>query len=372
MFPEIAHLAHKTFVFRTMISRTLIFRAMVLAALPAVFAVAAFGQPSRGGGVAPVQLIIRVALDNGQPLHVPARVQISSGGSPAAESFTDDRGEVRMNVISGAYRITVTGPDIQETVTDSIEVDAQQGSHFEFIRVQPRVSADPSSMQPSIAVVDINVPGKAQKEFAKGTDALFKNNLPEAKERLEKAIGLYPHYATAYNYLGLAEIKAGHTEAAQTAFEQATKLNEHYTDAYLNLGKLKYQQEKFPEAAVYLSKVLSADPDNLAALTMLARTQLVAGKYDLALANARKVNASKLPHPSLAHLIAAQAMELKGDPRGSVAEYKEFLKESPDNPLSPRIKAAVEHYEQSQSASADVKPVPAASQKPSPATPPKN
>ena len=116
---------------------------------------------------------------------------------------------------------------------------------------------------------------------------------------------------------------------------------------------------------------LSTDPDNLAALTMIARTQLVAGKYDLALANARKVNASKPPHPALAHLIAAQALELKGDAADSVVEYKAFIQESPDNPLSPRIKAAVEHYEQGQAQSAAAKSGPASPQKQAPVPPKK-
>ena len=236
----------------------LVCRSAVLALFLALPASPGFAQPGRGlSASTSVQLTIRVTLDRGQALRIPVRVQVSSGGSPAAEAFTDDRGEVRFNVTPGAYRITVNGPDIEEVTTDSVAVDSQMGTHFEFIRVQFKPGADPSSMQSSIAVVDINVPGKAQKEFSKGTEALFKNNFPEAKERFEKAISLYPHYATAYNYLGLAEIKAGHAEQAQTAFEQATKLNEHYTEAYLNLGKLMYQQEKFPEAAGYLTKVLT-------------------------------------------------------------------------------------------------------------------
>ena len=330
--------------------RPLAMLALLLALLPPP----ALSQPRASQSIS-VQLTIRVTLDKGQALRIPVRVQVSSGGSPAAEAFTDDRGEVRFNVNPGAYRITVSGPDIEEVTTESVAVDSQMGTHFEFIRVQFKPGVDPSSMQSSIAVVDINVPGKAQKEFSKGTEALFRNNFPEARERFTRAISLYPHYATAYNYLGLTEIKSGHSEPAQAAFEQATKLNEHYTDAYLNLGKLMYQQEKFPQAAIYLTKVLTTDPENLAALTMIARTQLVAGKYDLALANARKVNASKPPHPSLAHLIAAQALELKGDSPSSVAEYKAFLKESPDNPLAPKIKEAVERYEQSRAPSAAAK-----------------
>ena len=331
----------------------MICRPMLAAFLLAVLAAPASPQDTgmRSGLSRPksIQLRVRVTLADDHPLRSRVRVQVMVSGAPASDTFADDRGEAVFFVPAGTYRIKVTGQDIEDTTTDSFQVDSLMGLHTEFVRVPLKTADQPrSSTEGSVALVDINVPRKAQKEFNKGADELARNKFPEAKARFEAAIAIYPQFATAYNYLGVAEIRAGETAPAQAAFQQATKLNDKYADALLNLGKIMYQQQKYAEAEQALGRVVSLDPQNPLALTLLAQTQMVSGKLDLALANARRAHATNNPHMASTHLIAANILESRHDMPGAMMEYKLYMKEAPDTPAAAQIKVGVERYEKAQ------------------------
>ena len=327
----------------------MICRSMLAVFLLAILAIPARPQDSIRGSISrprSVELRIRVTLSNDHPLTTPVRVQIMISGAPANETFTDDRGEAVFYVPGGIYRVKISGQDIEETTTDSFQIDSLMGVHVEFVRVPLKADAQLRlSTESSIAIVDINVPRKAQKEFNKGVENLAKNKLSEAKARFEAAIALYPQYATAYNYLGVAEIRNGQTAPAQAAFQQATKLNDKYADALLNLGKIMYQQQKYAEAEDALGRVISLDPQNTLVLTLLAQTQLVNGKLDLALANARRAHATNLPHMASTHLIAARVLESRRDMPSAMVEYKLYVKEAPNTPAATQIKAGLDRYE---------------------------
>ena len=331
----------------------MICRPMLLVFLLAVLATSV---PAQESGVRPglsrprtAELRIRVTLTNDHPITSPVRVQIMVSGVPSNETFTDDRGEAVFFVPGGTYRVKVSGQDIEETTTDSFEVNTFSRMHTEFVRVPLKADAGQrTSTEKSVALVDFNVPRKAQKEFNKGVDELAKNKFPEAKARFQAAIALYPQYATAYNYLGVAEIRGGETLPAQEAFQQATKLNDKYSDALLNLGKIMYQQKKYAEAEAALGRVVSIDPQNTLALTLLAQTQLVSGKLDLALGNARRAHATSLPHMASTHLIAAKVLEARQDIPNAMVEYKLYVKEAPETPAAAQIRAGLERYEKAQ------------------------
>ncbi len=296
-----------------------------------------------------VELRIRVTLSNDHPISKPVRVQLMVSGAPSFDTFTDDRGEANFRVPGGNYRVRVSGQDIEDLTSDMFEVDSLMGIHQEFVRVTLKPEAQAQfSADSSVAVVDINVPRKAQKEFNKGVDSFRKDKLPEAKSRFEAAIALYPQYATAYNYLGVVEIRAGATAPAQTAFEQATTINDKYADALLNLGKIMYQQHKYPETESALLRVISLEPQNALALAMLSHAQLLNGKPDLALANARRAHATGVPHMASAHLIAANVLEARHDMAGALGEYNLYLAEAPNSPAAARIKAGIDRYQKAQ------------------------
>ena len=73
------------------------------------------------------------------------------------------------------------------------------------------------------------------------------------------------------------------------------------------------------------------EPDNLAALLMMANCELITGQNESAIAYARKIH--QLPHEKFAasHLVAARALEASHHPDQAIEEYRILLQEAPSS-----------------------------------------
>jgi tetratricopeptide (TPR) repeat protein len=193
-----------------------------------------------------------------------------------------------------------------------------------------------------VTAADLNVPGKARKEYEKGGEAMEEGKWEEARVRFEKAISLYPQYAAAHNDLGVVYMNTGHREQGRAMFEEAIRISDRYARAHRNLGILLFHEKKYAESEASFQKSLATDPLDAQALTMLAQVQLMLQKPLEAAATATRVH--DLPHEQFAacHLIAARAYELLNKETDAMAEYTIFLKESPQNPNAPKVRAALD------------------------------
>jgi tetratricopeptide (TPR) repeat protein len=98
----------------------------------------------------------------------------------------------------------------------------------------------------------------AQLETA-GDVARAQKDYEQAIKYFEAAIHKAPKNAVLYNKLGLAELKNGKLDTAQTNFQAALKRNPKYTDALNNIGAVKYMQKDFGGAAKQFKKAIAMD-----------------------------------------------------------------------------------------------------------------
>ena len=299
------------------------------------------------GSVATTDVRVQVVYTNDHPVDVQVRVELVATISDlqVLQAFTDGNGQCLLpRVPPGTYRIRVSGMGVQETVGQSFTITRAQGAAFQYIRVEPDKDKtdQPTSTEAMISAVDLNVPSKAKKEYAKGGQAAKKRDWEEAQTRFEKAISLYPQYVAAHNDLGVVFMNTGQRDKGRQMFEQAIALNDNYPRAHRNLGILLFQERKYGEAGTNLEKALAGDPLDAQALTVLAQVQLLLQKPLEAVATAIRVHA--LPHQQFVacHLIAARAYELLNKETDAMAEYTIFLKESPQNPNAPKVRAALD------------------------------
>ncbi|MGH9580913.1 MAG: tetratricopeptide repeat protein, partial [Terriglobales bacterium] len=124
--------------------------------------------------------------------------------------------------------------------------------------------------------------------------------------------------------------------------EEAVAINDRYTRAYVNLAMLAFPAGKYTEAEELLEKAVASEPRDVEALALLAQAQLMTGKLDAAILNARRVH--ELPHEkfALVHLIAAHCFQAKKDADQAMVEYQIFLREDPKSERAPRARAALE------------------------------
>jgi lipopolysaccharide biosynthesis regulator YciM len=317
---------------------------LILTALPL------FAQRGRSvpGGRAPSasQLTVRVVGMDDHRIGSQFQVQLLNGGGvPIQMGFADSTGTARFgNIGSGSYRLRVTGAAIEEANTD-FEIMPGESFHTETVRVKPL--AQPSAHTAStgkpatVSAADLQAPDKAKKELAKGNDAVAHDDMKKAMDHYRKAIDDYPRYVAALNNLGVVCMQVNDLACGRESFEKAIQIDPNLARAYLNLARLTLRERQFVPAEALLVKAVAIEPLNPEALTMLSISELLQGKLDDAIANARKVHTVDHAGWGLAHLIAAQALEAKKLPGEAIAEYDLFVKEAPDNPNVPKARDAM-------------------------------
>ena len=290
----------------------------------------------------PCELQIHVAYEDDHPAERMLQVELLAGnGGVMGQSFTDDRGTATFQITGGGnFRVRVTGQDIGETTSSFFTVNDRELNHVEYInvhRLQSQSNA-PTGPGSTVSVADLNVPDAAAKEFKKGNAALEKNDLVEARKWFDKAIQLYPSYASAFFGLGVVEFKSGDRQKAREDFEKTIAVNDHFVPAYFNLAKMAVVDSDYKRAGELLSKASTADPTNPEGLLLTAQVDLLRQDFDGAIQCTKRLHS--MPHQPYAvvHYIAARAYLNKRMPNEAAAEYKQFLEEAPEDPRAPKVR----------------------------------
>jgi tetratricopeptide (TPR) repeat protein len=324
-------------------------RLLSLALFPIILIGGLTGQRRPGDRVIPRQyadVSVVVRTQGGTPV---AGVQVElldASGLTVNRAFTNDNGEARIaGVPTGAtYVLRLSGENIVPA-RQEMYMEPGEGEHTEWIDVEPRTIASVGASPPSVAVVDLNVPDKARKELEAGNSLAKQEKWEEAAKHYQKAIELYPKYATAFNNLGSARMNLHDVAGAKEAYRQAVEINDKYGGAWLNLAKIQYAAKDYTGAEQDLLKVIVTDPKNVQALVSLAQTDLQLAKYDDAEQYVKKVDAS--PHAGFAivHVIGAYAYQNQNKAAEALAEYKKYLDEDPNGALAAKVKATIEKLE---------------------------
>jgi tetratricopeptide (TPR) repeat protein len=317
------------------------FRRLVIF-IASFFAIAAAAGQRSGN-----DLVVKVTYTDGRAVVEQTRVQLlSTAGVPLAELATRGQGEVRFHGVGfGAFRIRVSGPDIEEKTSESFNIDPRDNTHMEFLTVIRKPGAV-SLAQGSISAPQLNIPDRAASEFEKGLKALKKQDLDEAEKRFSRAAELYPQYAAAINHLGIIAMQRGQLREGQTLFLKALAVDPQYAASYLNLAKIRIGEKKYGEAAQLLSKAAALEPANGETLAVLTMAEYESNQLPDAVAHARQVHAlSDHQKYAFTHFIAGKALEAQKQPNEALQEYRLFLKEAPESPTAAKAKAAIVNLE---------------------------
>lgn len=287
---------------------------------------------------------VRIVFSDDRRCHVQLHVVLMGGSSntPVSDSYTNDECMVDFAALPvGDYHLVVSGEGVEETDSGLFQVDARKSSQSLFITVKRKGEGEASTNQPgtpTVAVVDINVPDGAKREYEKAAEPLSKGNWKKAKEAILKALAIYPKFAAAYNDLGVIYARLGDRIHEREALQHAVTLNDHFSAAYVNLGKMSIADRDFPGAETFLGKAAASDPANPNTLMLLANVELLNKRFDDAIANCRKVHSMAHSTESLVHYIAARALMHENRRDEAVTELRTFLVEEPSGPRADAVR----------------------------------
>jgi Flp pilus assembly protein TadD len=286
------------------------------------------------GNRSEIRVEIQLVDDGSRPLPIQALVEITGMGSVNTRTYTNMDGKASFTLRSGAsYQVQVSSGDI-ENASSSFEVQPGEMFHHEYVTVKAKPNANFGAPGGMVSAANLNIPDKAVREYDKGMKEFRDKKWDKASEHFHKALEAYPKYDSAYNNLGVAAMQQGDLNGAREAFAKAVETNPSNAAASRNLGRIYLTRDNnLPRAKEMLLKSLTAEPKSGETLTLLSFAQLRMGELDAALSNARKVHTSgPTDQYPFAHLVAARALEEKGDKPGAAAEYHAYLKEAEGSP----------------------------------------
>jgi tetratricopeptide (TPR) repeat protein len=114
----------------------------------------------------------------------------------------------------------------------------------------------------SISVTSALAPPAARKAFEKALEQQRKSKWDDAEKSLEKAVQIYPRYATAWFQLGRLQLRKDDAPSAKHSFEQSVAADPQYVNPYDGLAELAMRAHDWPNVVNITGKLLSLNPVN--------------------------------------------------------------------------------------------------------------
>jgi Tetratricopeptide repeat len=199
----------------------------------------------------------------------------------------------------------------------------------------------------TLSALPYKAPVNARKAYEKGIQAEKSGKLANAQRYFESAVEIYPRYQSAWFQLGVILQKENQTDAARSAFTQATTIDTKFIPPYLSLAAMAYDARNWTELLKLTDHILELDPFNHANVTAyvvdLDPLNSTEAYYYNAMANYRlnrmeeaEKSARKAEHMSLrtrfpqVHLLLADIFVQRKNYAGAISEMQTYLDLAPN------------------------------------------
>ncbi len=188
------------------------------------------------------------------------------------------------------------------------------------------------------SLTDLRAPKQAQKEYQKGEKALADKKLKVAQAHFEKAVGEFPCYARAQTGLATVLMVKHDGSGAEKALRKAMKCDPGFLEAYIELGELLNDQNKFSDSVSILQEGVRRSPASWQFYFQLgvARTGLM--RYPAAEASFKQA-LSFNPHPPSEYYVKLADLYVKEKSFDKAYHQMQlYLQNDPHGRFAPRIK----------------------------------
>jgi tetratricopeptide (TPR) repeat protein len=243
--------------------------------------------------------------------------------------FIPGRGEARRTVEVGP-----AAADSHRRVSLTLDL---KDSDFE--------SAGPAR-QHSVSTSQLAIPKAALREYLEAEKDLERHHPDAAVKRLEAAVEMAPHFATAWNELGTIAYQTRKFDRAEECFRQALEQDPRAFEPLVNLGGVLVTVHKLDEAADYNLRAVLARPNDALANSQLGLTYFEMARMDLAEKYLERTRQIDPAHFSRPQLLLAEIHLRRGERREAAAVLEEFLKYHPDWPQAAKMRETIAQLRQ--------------------------
>jgi tetratricopeptide (TPR) repeat protein len=199
----------------------------------------------------------------------------------------------------------------------------------------------------TVSAVSLAAPKDAKKAYEKGLDGIKKKKPEEAQKNFEKAVELYPKYATAWYELGMLQVAQKQTEQARQSFDKALEADPKFMKPYLQVAVLQMQAQKWQELADLTEKTVKLDPfDYPQAFFFNSVANFNLKNYEAAEKSALEAERLDTRHqmPKVSHLLGILLAE-KQDFTGAAERFRTYLKFAPMASDADKVKTQLDQVE---------------------------
>ncbi len=198
----------------------------------------------------------------------------------------------------------------------------------------------------TVSAVSLAAPKDAKKAYDKGMEALKKRKPEDAVKNFERAVEVYPRYATAWYELGLLTA-ARDAAMAHGYYLEAVKADPKFVSPYMELAVLEWKGEKWQQVADLTEKVVKLDSfDYPQAHFLNAISNYFLKNYEAAEKSALEAERldTRRQYPSTIRLLGVLLAQ-KEDYTGATEKFKQYLKIAPGASDAPTVRKQLDQLE---------------------------
>jgi tetratricopeptide (TPR) repeat protein len=188
-----------------------------------------------------------------------------------------------------------------------------------------------------ISVVRLRVPRKARQLYNKAITAILREQLLEAQQSLDQALGIESQFPEALALHGFIHATAQQWTSAEQRLQAAIQVDPGYVPAYVVLAGVYNSQSRFDDAHQTAQQAVSLGLTTWPIQYEIARAFIGKGEYEQALAVTD--TALGTDHGPLIHLAKAHALMGLLRYKPVAAELRTFLHDQPSGDGSQDARA---------------------------------
>ncbi len=241
-------------------------------------------------------------------------------------------------LLQGSYVliVAVAGQgEMRQTIEVGPTLADRKGVIREVITFRPVASRDGVEVVQKSQLI---VPKKAREEVQQSLQALGKNDVESAKKHLLSALDLAPHYAEAWNQLGVIAYQTGDFPAAEQHFRRALNEDPGAYWALVNLGGALLAVGKDAESLEINQRAVKRAPEDALAHSQLGKSYFRLRDFEKAETHLRQAKALDPRHFSSPQVELADLYFVQGRYEERIKELEEYLKYHPDGYFAERVR----------------------------------
>jgi tetratricopeptide (TPR) repeat protein len=200
----------------------------------------------------------------------------------------------------------------------------------------------------TVSATSLAAPKDARKAFQKGMELLRKQKVEDAFREYQKAVALYPTYATAWCELGKIQESNQQLDIARGSFNQAIKSDPKYMEPYLELSRMALNAKNWPELAELTGKAIALDSfDYPQAFLFDAVAHYNLHEFDPAEKSIKRAEMLDSRHnfPQILYLKGLVQVQHQ-DYAGAAESLRAYLKVSPNAEDAAHVREQLSHLDQ--------------------------